>query len=122
MPLIADAQRHVDEGRANFRLYERPRGDGGFLNWAIVVLFYAALQLVDAYNAQTGGPLFRDHSERRMYLQLDLAAVWLEYRRLEDESRDCRYRQWHPTNLDVEQSLKRFQRISGHLDTQGVGW
>lgn len=62
-------------------------------DWAVTVLFYAALQYVDAYLARKHNSHPGNHGERgRMILSDPTArAIRTSYRRLQEYSRDARY-------------------------------
>ena len=119
-PLSPDAAKHLEQSRHNYRLFERLRADGEFLDWCVTALFYAALQLVDAYAAENNEPEFPDHVQRRDYIRAEMQSVWVSYRRLEEASRRARYRLWFPTNMEIEHLLKDFERTEGWLRARGL--
>ena len=52
MPLTKpDAVRHLDKARSNHALYEKLKSEATHLDWAVTVLFYTALHLVQAFFA-----------------------------------------------------------------------
>jgi hypothetical protein len=71
MSLTRDpAQRYLDQARENYRLYRRLRSDVDHLDWAVTLLFYTALQLIQAYLVETAAPydIPRGHDERSRHI------------------------------------------------------
>ena len=117
-----NAQAHISHAQRNYRLYEQLRGAGEFLDWAVTGLFYAASHLVDAHATQAREPRFRDHMDRRDYVSVALRPVERQYRRLESGTRSARYQMWLPANADLENALRDFNRVAGHLRSQEIAW
>ena len=116
--LRPDAERHLRKARDNFALYEQLRGEGK-LDWAVTLLFYSALQLVDAWLVQNGHGTPPDHDRRRKLIMRYLSCIWdrrrTHYKDLEDASRDARY------NLAVfsdAQVQNLHDREFGHIKAQ----
>jgi hypothetical protein len=68
--------------------------DNPFWDWAITATFYAALHYVEAYFANKAPALHpATHQMRDNYINSDakLRSIYIDYRQLEDESRDARY-------------------------------
>lgn len=71
------------------------------LDWAVTCLFYAAFHYVNAYLVKARIPIPERHRSRTHpnppgrlnFVQNDpaLQSIYIEYRHLEDESRDARY-------------------------------
>ncbi len=85
--------------------------DNPFWDWAIIGTFYAALHHIEAYLATKGihGPT---HPIRDSHIQRDanLKAIYVDYRELENESRDARYDVIEFKQADV-------RRLQGNLET-----
>jgi hypothetical protein len=84
-----------------------------FWDWAVVGLFYAALQYVEAYLANQAPPIHPGtHTVRDSLIQRDrsLAGVYVDYRQLEDESRDARY------DASLQFSQNDVMRLQRNLD------
>jgi hypothetical protein len=86
------------------------------VDWAIILLFYSALQYVDAFLAgKNMHP--KDHGARDAEIGNNgsLQAIYDDYRKLKDKSRAARYEvpNFHRSQLPpIEQ---RFQRIKTHI-------
>ncbi|HTE20792.1 MAG TPA: hypothetical protein VK689_20695 [Armatimonadota bacterium] len=112
---------HLEQARHNYSLFERLRGEGIFLDWAVTVLFYTALQLVDAHAAHNGYSASSDHMERRRYVWRYLRPVHARYRDFEDASRDTRYDLRRPTDQEVQRHLEReFRHLEAQLRSRGI--
>ena len=119
------AKKHIAQAQDNYRLYlrllETPEG----VRWALVVLFYAALHLVQAH-ALTKYPNdmpSKDHLERRVYVAGNLGRLFGDYIRLQDVSEQVRYELWYPTRENVEPYfIQEFENIRKHLAILGIAW
>ena len=59
MPLTKPlAQAHLDQARANYLLYRQLRAEGQHRDWAITLLFYTALQLIQSYAVESAATSF----------------------------------------------------------------
>src|SRR4051812_13984154 len=60
--------------------------------WSVVLAFYSALHLVDAYLVRVGYRP-RNHEDRRASIQRlrELRPLWEDYRTLDTRSREARY-------------------------------
>jgi hypothetical protein len=68
--------------------------DYRFCDWAVAGIFYAALQDVEAYFAHQAPPAHpATHQMRDNHINGDarLRPIYVDYRQLEDESRDAQY-------------------------------
>lgn len=119
--LSQDSGDHLDQARHNYRLYLHLQAEGQFLDWAITLLFYTALHLVQAHAAQFGPWVPENHEERRAYIREQLNRLFYDYRDLEDRSRDMRY-DLYPTTAEEVQSWHdlQFGRIVGFLARRGI--
>lgn len=90
-PLNQAAQDHLGKARHNYRLYQHLHDDGEFLDWAITLMFYTALHLVQAHAELYGPWVPENHDDRRSYVREQLNRVYHDYRDLHDRGRDMRY-------------------------------
>lgn len=95
MPLTKpDAVRHLEWARSNFALYGKLKDWGTHLDWAVTVLFYTALHLVQTHlveSAATGFDIPRDHPERDSAVARLLPDLYAHYRFLNNRSQWDRY-------------------------------
>jgi hypothetical protein len=83
------------------------------LDWATTCLFYAAVHYVNAYLRKANIPIPRRHrgekkNEGRLNIvQQDptLRFIYINYRHLDDESRDARYELRKPSQADYDHFL-----------------
>src|SRR5438128_1346011 len=85
------AKRHIQEARENYDRYSRLLAAGD-ASWALVLLFYSALHLVQAdavvRNEKGRGPAPPvDHTERRAYVAHHASRIYPPYTRLLGASR-----------------------------------
>jgi hypothetical protein len=102
---------HLAQARHNFRLYQKLKGEGEFLDWAVTALFYAALHLVQACLIDIASDAFdypRSHEQRDSFIRRKLGDVWLPYNFLQNQSTRARY---HPDQ--PKPSLDRLQQYEG---------
>src|SRR3954451_11236686 len=88
------AVQHLTRPRQNYGAYGRLKTSGQDLDWAITVLFYTALHLVQAYFAEQAATAFdipQNHQQRITRVGLKLLPIYRHYRALEDLSRRARY-------------------------------
>lgn len=120
--LDADAAAHLTKARHNFELYQKLRSERTHLDWAITLLFYTALHLVQSYACQHGPWVPRDHYERARFVNEELRPIYHPYRDLEDRSKNMRYDLHETTTAEVEAWHDvEFQRIAAHLGTNRRG-
>jgi len=121
-PLLPEAAERLLRARHNYSLFQVLQAGGAHLDWAVTVLFYTALQLVDAHGVQNGWVVSNDHEARRGYVKNRLASIRYQYRNLEDASRDARYELWMPDAQDVQEYHDReFKHIEAQLRNRGIG-
>jgi hypothetical protein len=113
MPLTkALAQAHLEQARANYILYHQLRAEGRHRDWSLTLLFYTALQLIQAYAVERENSPFdipHGHDRRRLYVQSQLNAVWPDYRTLENASQVARYEQGQPDPSEADLQ-RRFEQ------------
>jgi hypothetical protein len=109
----------LDQARHNERLFgliDRNR----FSDWAVTLLFYAALQYIDAYLATQGEHDPGGHDVREDLIRRDKAIrdVLPQYLRLKSFSRTARYYAGRFTPFEIE-GLKRgsFEPIKARVET-----
>lgn len=97
--MITRAQ-HLAQARANRAFYEELLDRPEYHDWALTVLFYAALHYVDAFLSPRDPP---NHWERNKLFAATpaLRALWPKYRRLQDRSQDARYECYDPTREEL---------------------
>jgi hypothetical protein len=84
-----------------------------FFDWQVTALFYAALHYIQGYFVAKGvNPPPSTHTIRNNHVANDkkLAAIYVDYRELQDESRSSRYGVIAPNQADVT-------RLKGNLNT-----
>jgi hypothetical protein len=112
--------RHIQQAERNEDLYEYlGRATPPYYEWQVVALFYSALHYVDAYLATLSLPNGvhpGSHSERNYLVRVEafLRGLWVDYRELQDRSRDARYDlvSFRPTDV-------RDLRLTAHARIQG---
>ena len=89
--------------------------DNPFWDWAVTGIFYSALHYVEAYFANQAPPVHpATHQMRDNYVYVDkqLRPIYVDYRQLEDESRDARYdASMTITQADAQRSQGCLNRI-----------
>ncbi|MBC8449854.1 MAG: hypothetical protein H8D78_19140 [Chloroflexi bacterium] len=89
-----------------------------YRDWAVTVMFYAALHLVECYLARKDlHP--SDHTVRDAYLQrtAGLKPIWTQYRRLKDESQSARYEGATFTAAEAQRLRTLLAEIEAHITT-----
>ncbi len=86
-----------------------------FWDWAVTGLFYSALHYVEAYLASLHPPFHPPTHQIRdslIHREPRLRPIYVDYRELQDESRDARYDPAQAyTQNDVVRLVARLQRI-----------
>jgi len=125
-PLKATAAKHLARARRNYQTYQRLKSSGQDLDWAVTVLFYTALHLVQAYfveQAATGFDIPQSHQERAARIGLKLLPIYRHYRALEERSRRARYEpDYVPLTLKAIQAYEDldFVPIVAELRRRGI--
>jgi hypothetical protein len=81
-----------------------------FWDWAITGLFYSALHYVEVHLARQTPPIHPEtHRIRDSHVNRLMGGIYVDYRELEEQSRDARY--------DAAQQFTQqdFVRLQGHL-------
>jgi hypothetical protein len=125
-PLKATAAKHLTRAQQNYETYQRLKNSGQDLDWAVTVLFYTALHLVQAYfveQAATGFDIPQTHQERATRIGLKLLPIYRHYRALEERSRSARYEpDYIPLALQAVQAREDldFAPIVAELRRRGI--
>jgi hypothetical protein len=98
---------HIQEASDNYARYQMMSEQDRDLGWAVTLLFYSALHLVQAHAERhctrtPSNPFPVDHQSRDPYVANNLPEVAHEYTRLYNASMDGRYRLKKFTMEDVQ--------------------
>ena|SRR5437899_7371400 len=125
-PSKPQALLHLAQARQNHDLYQQLKREGKHLDWAVTVLFYTALHLIQAYLvelAATGFDIPKDHEDRDRYVRRKLTPIFSDYSLLQTRSNWARYQPNKPKpTVDLVQEYQdlQFARIVAHLRQLGV--
>lgn len=121
-----EAKKHVAEAWRNYCLYERWLDSEP--NWALVLMFYSSLHLVQAHAEDLCSKrqhlhLPQNHSERASYISSNLPKIVVDYRELQTASEDVRYQLVRYSRDDVLDFYSgQFSRILEILYIKRVSW
>jgi len=88
----------------------------GCAEWAISMLFYAALHRIQAYLSAKGSrPLSHQDRDREIESNGSLSAIYGDYRRLKDMSRAARYEMPNYVQEDFAKAAARLEKIKNHM-------
>ena len=108
---------HLTRAKENERLartLDLTTGVGA--DWAIIMLFYAALHRIDAYLAgKNFHPLNHQQRDEEIENNGSLTNIYSDYRRLKDMSREARYNIADYTERHFKIAEDRLRRINNHL-------
>lgn len=105
-----------NEGVARNRLDTRRTADRP---WFVTILFYAALQWVEAYLASKGfAGYLGDHQARASMVRTEshLKRIYGEYRLLLDRSFEARYRLRAFTDAELKDVETQYARLRAHIE------
>lgn len=86
------------------------------VDWAITILFYAALQYVDAFLAgKNFHPRSHDSRDTEIGNNGSLNPIYADYRKLKDKSRAARYEVPNFHRNQLPQVEQQFQSIKSHV-------
>lgn len=107
---------HNQKAERNENFAKRIAEKTGYYDWAVTVLFYAALHYVDAILAVSRIDPHK-HEERQDSIQKNdtLRRVYGEYRMLEALSRNARYYAVEIDNGDWHEAEVEFNALRAHL-------
>jgi hypothetical protein len=117
--------KHLLQARQNYKLYQELKQGGEHLDWAVTVLFYAALHVVQAYfveSAASEAEIPRDHVERDSAIWRELRPIVNQYSFLKTRSMWARYAldKPKPTPLLLEQyESRQFADVLSELGRLG---
>jgi hypothetical protein len=106
------AKAHLDQARKNLSLHRQLRKEGEHLDRSLTLVFYSALQLIQAYLIETAQSAFdvpSGHDQRRDAVMRKLPTIWKHYRRLDKVSQVARYQQdlyADPTDQEIEHQFR----------------
>jgi bisphosphoglycerate-independent phosphoglycerate mutase (AlkP superfamily) len=107
---------HIKKAERNEKFAEFLASKTHYLDWAITVLFYAALHYVDAVLAVSlADP--EDHKERKAQMAVNetLKRVYREYRIVETASWNSRYFTMPIDSDDWNKVKPEFDALRGHI-------
>ena len=114
MPDVDEHKSQAEHNERFFRSFYRPNSN--FLDWAVTVLFYQAVHLVEAYLARNdihSG----SHAERLRYVGESLSSIYVDFRRLYGESRRTRYDVDQPSQEEFDRLVQNhFQPLQRYLN------
>jgi hypothetical protein len=87
------------------------------LNWKLVILFYAAIHLVEAYLAKTLNMDVKSHTTRDKYMEREasLRQIRNDYWHLKFYGYNARYEADQFTNQDVVKALGYFAQVKNAI-------
>lgn len=108
---------HIVRAEENEKLaLSLDRHYGFCIDWAITMLFYAALHRIDAYLAgKNMHPLGHEQRDQEVEKNGSLAGIFTDYRRLKDLSRAARYEIANFDERKLEIAKQRLAKITAHL-------
>lgn len=113
--MVAKHAWHAQKSRHNYDTYrylkrENPR----YVDWEVILLFYSACKLIDAYFIMYEGRKPRHHSERNTMVENYLPEIRDEYSRLYDLSKIARYDRDLSVS-DIARAVALHRHITGKL-------
>jgi len=119
---VPQRHEHLARARGNEELAKTlDRSKGLCVDWAITMLFYAAVHYIDAYLAFSGSRP-KNHQQRDNAVEHNgsLAPIWNDYRRLKDLSEEARYQiaSYHEGKLKIAD--EHLNNIKKHLQAKGM--
>jgi hypothetical protein len=112
---MATRAQHLSEAARNEVLAAR-LGDLGEWSWAVTVLFYASVHLIQAYLASSGS-FPTSHSARESAIEHDnsLRPILRHYETLKKRSEAARYECIGMSADDFQNPQFRYGRLKGHM-------
>jgi hypothetical protein len=113
---MPNKEKHLQQALHN-RAFYNTLTNPQYLDWSVNVLFYTALQYIDAYLA-TVNVHPSNHADRLKWVSLEhnIKSVYGDYQRLKDESESGRYLAKRFTIAEVKSLEMRCDRIKNHTD------
>ena len=111
---------HLARGQENEKLALSLNPSLGFhVDWAITMLFYAALHYIDAFLVgKNFHPIDHENRDSEIHRNGSLTDIYRDYRRLKDMSREARYNIANYTSVHLETAKNKLARIRQHLSAK----
>jgi hypothetical protein len=120
------SDKHIQEAKENHERYLRFVEDDRDIDWAIVVLFYSALHLVQAHAERHARRLNEQipytHPERDGYVARQLSEIQEDYDLLQSASKDARYKLKKRSKREAETIYSWFEAIRSRLARRKISW
>ena len=120
---------HIREAEENYERYHRLLQDERDVDWALVVLFYCAMHLVQAHAVRHARKLRNvdgipaDHERRNAYVHRLLPELYEDYMLLQSASKDARYKRVKRSRNGVELLHDRlFETVRSRLAKRNIQW
>jgi hypothetical protein len=123
-----EARKHINEAHDNYRRYERYLQIPEDTGWALVLLFYSAVHLVQAHaiaklKGRSDQTIPDDHTARFSYIANNLGSIETHYSRLFDLSIHVRYHLYKPSREELERIHRDYYvRVQSHFRQIGFMW
>ena len=92
-------------------------GDSPFLDWAVTVIFYTAVHLVEQFLAHKGQDLLSHETRERFISQsADLKPIWSVYRELKYQSERARYLMARFQPDEVRKLGGKLRQVETHIE------
>ena len=112
---MASSKDHWEQARGNEGFYEEIGADQSRTpDWAMTILFYAALHYATAAFVQQGMAL-ASHSELKKTMRERFQSIAPVYESLEDASRRARYYCERPKRDELQRAMKHLRHISDEI-------
>jgi DNA-binding ferritin-like protein len=116
MPTTAQHSDQIDRNRACISFLQT--ADPRFYDWEITGMFYIAVHQVERYLYEKSGQHIDNHEIRNKMMgqTTDFKPIWLDYRTLQEMSRDARYNCFPMTPEDVTDASELLASIESHIE------
>lgn len=105
-------QEHKDKSQHNFNTYAfLNEANPTYTDWEITTLFYSILHLVDAYLYKQQVGLITNHMRRKEYVKQYMSSIYCEYLRLEELSKQARYKCSIMSKKERDEAFKLYNTI-----------
>jgi hypothetical protein len=113
--------RHLDQARRNYALYQQLLGSGQNLDWALTCLYYTAVHLVEAYGASRGYAISGTPDQRKHLVGRELPAAYGGFDTLHNASSQAKYKLAYPDAVRVQRLHDRqFEQVRKALAAVGI--
>ena len=121
--ITLNLQDHLAKAQHNWRFLLRldEVSDSDIDDWRVVIVFYSALHLVDAYLHTRGANHGRSHGERNLVLRsvaergLISRTAWDAYVRLESRARAVRYTELAASRNELSSLVRVFRELESEV-------